>query len=316
MNGSVPNRDRLWSIVLAGGEGERTRPFIERWLGKHKPKQYCTFVGTRSLLQHTIDRADRLVDPKRRVLVAAESHREEVWNQLAGRAAGRVVFQPENRGTAPGVFLPLTYVLAEDPDATVAIYPSDHFVYPEGAFLEAVAEATWILERSPHTAILMGVVPDYPESDYGWILPGSAAGDDRVRTVTRFLEKPPSSAARDAMAKGGLWNTLVIVAKAKSLWRLGRHCVPGLMELFQWLAMSVNTTKESEVQHFVYRTMPVRDFSRDVLQRVPEMLAVMEMSGVLWSDWGRPARIDSALRQIGKEPAFSVEHAVQEVGTA
>ena len=45
----------LWSIILAGGEGERTRPFIEQWLGGHKPKQYCTFVGKRSMLQHTLD---------------------------------------------------------------------------------------------------------------------------------------------------------------------------------------------------------------------------------------------------------------------
>ncbi|HEX9725637.1 MAG TPA: sugar phosphate nucleotidyltransferase, partial [Vicinamibacteria bacterium] len=116
----------LWSILLAGGEGERTRPFIERWLGRHKPKQYCTFVGTRSLFQHTVDRADRLSQAERRLVVAADSHREDVLSQMEGRVPGRILFQPENRGTAPGVFLPLTYVLAEDPEATVVVYPSDH----------------------------------------------------------------------------------------------------------------------------------------------------------------------------------------------
>ena len=50
----------LWSIILAGGEGQRTRPFVERWLGAHRPKQYCCFVGKRSMFQHTIDRADQL----------------------------------------------------------------------------------------------------------------------------------------------------------------------------------------------------------------------------------------------------------------
>ena len=48
----------LWSIILAGGDGERTRPFIQEWLGVAVPKQYCTFVGTRSMLQHTWDRAN------------------------------------------------------------------------------------------------------------------------------------------------------------------------------------------------------------------------------------------------------------------
>jgi len=311
MNGSERKLNSLWSILLAGGEGERTRPFIQRWLGQHKPKQYCTFVGTRSLFQHTVDRADRLTHPKRRVLVAAESHREDVRSQMAGRALGRVIFQPENRGTAAGVFLPLTYVLAEDPEATVVVYPSDHFVHPEAVFLGAVAEAASALEPSPYAAILLGVAPDSPEPDYGWILPGpcvGTVGGHGIRSVTRFLEKPANGTAKESMARGGLWNTLVMVAKAKSLWRLGRHCVPGVMALFQSLAMAVDTSRELEVLDAIYRIMPVRDFSRHLLQRVPEMLAVMELRGVLWSDWGRPERIDHTLRQIGKEPAFPVEY--------
>src|SRR5439155_1032627 len=63
--------ERLWSIVLAGGEGERLRPFVQQWLGRHQPKQYCTFVGTRSMFQHTVDRADQLSAPDHRVTVIA-----------------------------------------------------------------------------------------------------------------------------------------------------------------------------------------------------------------------------------------------------
>jgi hypothetical protein len=41
---------------------------------------------------------------------------------------------------------------------------------------------------------------------------------------------------------------------------------------------------------------------------MPDRLAVMEMRGVLWSDWGNPARIKDTLDKIGKQPAFA-EHA-------
>jgi hypothetical protein len=41
-------RGNLWSIALAGGDGVRTQEFIRHWLGHEKPKQYCTFVGSRS----------------------------------------------------------------------------------------------------------------------------------------------------------------------------------------------------------------------------------------------------------------------------
>jgi mannose-1-phosphate guanylyltransferase len=51
---------RLHAIVLAGGSGKRLQPVTERWLGEHRPKQYCTFVGTRSMLQHTLDRVKTL----------------------------------------------------------------------------------------------------------------------------------------------------------------------------------------------------------------------------------------------------------------
>ena len=53
--------------------------------------------------------------------------------------------------------------------------------------------------------------------------------------------------------------------------------------------------------------MPARDFSSDLLQRCPEALTVVELSGVAWSDWGCPKRIRDTLRAIGKEPAFADE---------
>jgi len=55
MRGDEGDGQKLWSVVLAGGQGERTRPFIERWLGYHKPKQFCTFAGDRCLFQQTED---------------------------------------------------------------------------------------------------------------------------------------------------------------------------------------------------------------------------------------------------------------------
>lgn len=44
---------RIWSIVLGGGDAGRMTDFIQRWPGYPRPKQYCTFVGDRSLFQHT-----------------------------------------------------------------------------------------------------------------------------------------------------------------------------------------------------------------------------------------------------------------------
>jgi len=123
MNISRAACGRVWSIILAGGDGERLRPLIQRWLGCHKPKQYCAFIGTRSMLQHTLDRADRLTAPARRFMICAREHQHEALLQLNGRQPGTLILQPAKRGTLAGIFLPLMYVRKSDPEATVVIFP-------------------------------------------------------------------------------------------------------------------------------------------------------------------------------------------------
>lgn len=293
-----------WSIVLAGGEGERTRPFIEKWLGYHKPKQYCAFTGTRSLFQHTVDRADALSSPERRVVVAARDHRELVLNQLRGREEGRILLQPRNRGTAAGVFLALTYVAARDPDAIVVIYPSDHFVYPESAFQDVIGNAVRCAQRQPKYPVLLGVQASGPERDYGWIVP-SVGEQDGVRRVEAFLEKPPKGIAEEALEKGGLWNTLIIASRLDAIGSLGCECVPEIMPAFERFRKALKAGVGDAVLEEIYESLPARDLSSDVLQRSSERLTVLEMNDVWWSDWGRPERILETLRALERPAAFS-----------
>jgi mannose-1-phosphate guanylyltransferase len=329
MSRAPHDADRLWSIILAGGEGERVRPLIRRWLGHHRPKQYCTFVGTRSMFQHTVDRATTLIPPGNTVAVVAQQHGPEAVAQLNQRRIGRLILQPENRDTAAGIFLPLTYVRARDPWATVVIYPSDHFVYPESRFLDVVRQATAVADSLPDRLVLLGVLPDRLELEYGWILRGAGlrAGrpDARVHSVQAFVEKPDAARADAALRAGGLWNTFVMVSKLQTLWALGMECFPDLMSLFEQLDQAVASPQEPHVLHAIYQHMPKKNFSSDLLQRRPDRVAVLELTGVLWSDWGKPERIANSLRWLGKRPAFPLrclEHpfaptpaATQEVST-
>jgi len=99
--------DQVWSIILAGGDGERLRSLTEVWLGYHKPKQHCVFTGTRSMLQHTLDRANLLTTAERRVTIVGRSHLGDACSELSTGNTGKLVLQPANRDTAAGVFLGL-----------------------------------------------------------------------------------------------------------------------------------------------------------------------------------------------------------------
>ena len=299
-----------WSIVLAGGEGTRVGYFVQRWLGRKKPKQFCAFVGTRSMLQHTLDRAARLAPVEQSVLVIAQAHCQEAMRQLEGRGVGTVLFQPANRDTAAGVFLPLTYVRARDPLATVIIYPSDHFVYPEDRFLDNVRDAVLAAKRLHNRITLLGVAPDRRELDYGWIVPGQRlayGGTKSVPAVLKVLEKPTAQQVDDAFSNHGLWNTLVVTAKVDTLWELGQQCFPELTERFERLGRAIGTPEEIRVLKTIYQNMPARNFTSELLQRVPERVAVIELTNVLWGDRGRPERITESLRRISRTPVFPLE---------
>lgn len=76
------------------------------------------------------------------------------------------------------------------------------------------------------------------------------------------------------------------------------------MPFFERLSQAIGGPEEGRVLETIYRDMPVRNFSSDLLQRVPEQLAVVELTGVLWSDWGKAERIAETLLRIDRRPAF------------
>lgn len=296
-----------WSIVLGGGDSQPVRPLIAKWLGRQKPKPFCTFLGTRSLWQHSIDRAVQLSRRERVIAVVNQDHRQEAMDQLGDRTIDRLLVQPTKKGIAAGIFLALSCIRMRDPNGTVVIVPSDHFVYPESRFLRAVEETVWIARELPHRLVLLGVPPESLELDYGWIKTGAPVilrTESPVKLVRSFVEKPSALEADRVLAEGALWNTLVVAAQAETLWNLGRQVLPELVQTLEGLSVYAGGALERAVPSILLDALPAYDFSKDFLEQIPDYLAAVEMQGVIWSDWGRPRRIASTLRRIGREPAF------------
>jgi len=299
--------DQLWSIVLAGGQGERISSFVCRWRGRPIPKQYCAFVGTRSMLQHTLDRAASLGERNHLLTIIDRSHQNDAAYQLADRPRDTVIMQPLNRGTLPGIYLPLTYIYARNEESTVVIYPSDHFIYPETEFLAWIDRAVDAADILSDRLLLIGVWANGPEPDYGWIAPGPElwrSGKYSLCSIKGFLEKPSLSEARLLLEAGYLWNTMIVIAKTDTLWRLGWKFFPDTMKFFEQLKDAIGTSREAAVLKTVYRTMPKHNFSADLLAHADGNTVVMPMAGILWSDWGRAERIAETLRRIGRLPNF------------
>ncbi|MGW8179222.1 MAG: sugar phosphate nucleotidyltransferase, partial [bacterium] len=239
-----------WAIVLAGGEGQRMGSLIQRWLGHRRPKQYCKLYGKHSMLEHTLARATRLVDSQQIVTVIGNEHQRFLDKKIL---PGRVLRQPDSLDTGPGIFLPATYVYSEDSEATVVILPSDHFVSPEDQFIDQVNTARELANSFDDKLILIGAVPDGGEDEYGWIEPGcrsdgEASGDWGVlRGVLSFKEKPTPEDAASFLRRGYLWNTMIMVVKVQTLWRLGQQFLPEIMGSFELLLQKLQTTHKGRV---------------------------------------------------------------------
>lgn len=298
----------LTGIVLAAGEGKRLRPLVQRWRGDDLPKQYVRFTRNRSMLEQTFQRAEWLIPAERILTVVDRRHLAypEVSRQLLSRPRGTVVLQPENRETGPGLLLPLMHLYKRHSEATVVIFPSDHFIREEGLFIDHVDLAARLISEDPSLSILLGMRPTGPDPEYGYILPGKPLPHlvpSGVRQVIRFIEKPTPSVASELVRQGGLWNTMIMVVKVKKLLELARQAAPELTSAFERILPSIGTTGEANELDTLYRRIGPVNFSKDLLEALPlqnrSSLAVLPIRGVYWSDWGSIHRVVNDLREMG-----------------
>jgi mannose-1-phosphate guanylyltransferase len=296
----------VWSLILAGGDGARLGSLTREISGEARPKQFCPLLDGETLLDRTRRRVDLLTRFDRQVVVVSRDH-ERFYRGLENELApGRLVEQPSNRGTAPGVLYPLLRIADLAGDVPVAIFPSDHFVSDDIAFVGAVSAAVDAVQTSADLVVLLGVEATSPETGYGWIeyeercLPGLR---EPVFPIRRFREKPSPEVAQALLAAGGLWNTFVMIGRPGSFLRLFRAGTPTLLRAFQPVLRALGTPREAAVVERVYAGLPSVDFSDRVLGPSGR-LGVMRLRGVEWSDLGTVERLAATIRRLGAQPRW------------
>jgi mannose-1-phosphate guanylyltransferase len=290
--------DRRRALVLAGGDGSRLQALTRLIAGAPIPKQYCRIAGDHSLLEATLRRVAPLVGRAGTLVIVNESHLHLALPQLARVPEANVMVQPRNLDTGPGVLLGLLTLAERDADATVAIFPSDHHVRNEAAFRRHVADMCRLIEEQhPERVALLGVRPDRPDSELGYIAPGAR----RTRSafeVAAFHEKPPRHLADQLIRRGGLWNSFVMVGRVRQLLTLLREVRPADVAALEPLPLS------GEALGRRYASLTPWNLSRDFLARIPQHLLVTRADDLGWSDWGTPEAIERTFAAMGWEPPW------------
>ncbi len=294
-------------LVLAGGEGRRLQPFIRSLGKKTLPKQYVNFIGRRSMLEHTLHRAERLIPRPRVFTVVNQNHLKhpEVREQLANRPQETIVVQPENKETATGILFALTYLDKRCPNSTVLVLPSDHFVAEEDRLMSYARLAIDMVRRDPAKLVLLGLQPETEEPEYGYILTGKRImrGAPDAAEISWFIEKPDLHTAKRLALNGGLWNTMIMAFQIGTLFHWVSRLAPEIHSQFLRIREAIDSDQEASVVEKVYRKLKPVNFSKELLEpmvtKYPSSLIAFPVRNVLWSDWGTAERVIAILRKTG-----------------
>jgi mannose-1-phosphate guanylyltransferase len=296
-------RMHCWGIILAGGEGKRLEPYLRSERGLNRPKQFCAIVGRRSMLRHTIDRASTFIKPEHLLTVISRHHVALAMEDLYDRDPKTVLTVPFNCETGASILLALLRIHSEDPEAIVVIFPSDHFILQEARFMDHVRSACSFVSRMPGFIVTLGIVPDSPQSGYGWIEKGEVLARQGATTLfrtKRFWEKPPEELTQSLLNMGCLWNTLTLAGTASKFIRLFSEYTPEMHGSFREIENAIGTLRERQVVYDVFLKLSSVNFSKSILERTALHQAVLPVSGVYWSDWGDERRVRADLGHMAE----------------
>jgi mannose-1-phosphate guanylyltransferase/mannose-6-phosphate isomerase len=273
---------RLIPVVLAGGRGTRLWPLSRDDL----PKQFLPLVAPESLFQQTLLRARELqgLDVARPIVVAGAGHRELVLSQAGdvGVEPECVLLEPIGRNTAPAIALAALVARHRAGDETLLlVMPADHVIKDTAAFAAAVSAAA--AAAAAGRLVTFGVVPDRPETGYGYIQRGAAHGE--WTDVRRFVEKPDLPTATSYLRAGDyLWNSGIFLFSAGSmLEELGAHAAPVLAGCERALA-EVGAVSGVVELGSVFASVPSISIDYAVMEKTANAAVVPVSIG--WSDVG------------------------------
>lgn len=198
-------------VILSGGSGTRLWPVSRQQM----PKQFCDIFG-QPLQTQTLLRCLRLGQPWIVTSKALKTLTELNLKQNKAEDV-RVVYEPVGKNTAPAIAALCKLLMDQGKgQEVVGVFPSDHLVTKEEAFLNVVSFAK--LVASENRVVTLGITPSYPETGYGYIQTRAVSlkenGALKAYSVVKFHEKPDLQKAKEFIAQGSFsWNAGIFVFK-------------------------------------------------------------------------------------------------------
>ncbi len=269
----------LHAVIMAGGKGTRFWPLSRETF----PKQFLKIIGEKTLLESTIERLHGVAQPENMMIITTSNQSELVrWQTKETISPDCVIVEPEGRNTAPAIALAAFRIRKENKDALMLVLPSDHHITRLAAFEAAISEA--VAGAAAGNLVTFGIVPDRPETGYGYIKSGKTVRKNLFR-VESFVEKPDARHARVFLKdKSYLWNSGIFVFKAQTMINELKKYMPDLYKAFSGIEKQLGTDQESAALKNVYSRIKADSIDYGVLEKSKKVFVVRSDFG--WSDVG------------------------------
>lgn len=269
------------ALIMAGGRGERFWPKSR----KNLPKQFLSLTNDgKTMIQLTVERILPLVDMEDIYIATNEAYKQLVCEQLPSIPEENILCEPVGRNTAPCIGLGAIHINHKYDDAVMIVLPSDHLIKNNELFAETLKNACQIAEEGQNL-VTLGIVPNYPETGYGYIKALKDTHKEKAFEVERFVEKPDLSHAKEYLASGDYyWNSGMFIWKIssilKNLEQFLNETYIGLSEI----AQAIGTAKEECTLNNIFPTLPSESIDYGIMEKASDIYILPGNFG--WDDVG------------------------------
>ncbi len=286
-------------IILAGGSGTRLWP-LSRAL---YPKQLINLVDENTMLQNTVKRLEGLPDAANPVVICNDEYRFMVAEQLRliDVTPGAIILEPVGRNTAPALAVAALWALNNGMDPVLLILPADHHILFADKFRQTL-QTGYDYARSGHL-ITFGIVPDKPETGYGYIKKGrpltSTGADGTAVAIDAFVEKPDRQTAEGYVAsKAYCWNSGMFMFLASAAIEALEKFAPEIVTACRQAVEKGKTDLDFfRLDHASFAASPSDSIDYAIMERTSAGAMVPMAAG--WNDLGSW----EALYQVGEKDA-------------
>ena len=270
-------------VIMAGGSGTRFWPESR----KSRPKQLLDISGNKTMIRATVERILPEIPFERIMVVTGASHAQEIKNQLPELNDAMVVAEPQGKNTAPCIALAAYKLFKKDADGVMVVLPADHMIGEEEEFRKSVRSAVEAACMGDYLTAF-GIVPDRPETGYGYIELGESALEMKSVTafkVKSFTEKPDKVRAEQYLENGThIWNSGMFVWKITTIIEAFEKYLPSISRAMTGILPALNTREEPEAIIEAYNTIEEISIDYGIIEKAANVLVIP--IDVKWNDVG------------------------------